>query len=56
MDDQIVGELEQDDDGLLSFRYHPEWLSRENAIPISHMLPLTTEKYQGKKAQVSFFG
>jgi len=56
MDDQIVGELEQDDDGLLSFRYHPEWLSRENAIPISHMLPLTTEKYQGKKVRPFFAG
>lgn len=56
MGDQTVGELEQDDDGRLGFRYHSEWLTRKNAIPISRMLPLTTEKYQGKKVRPFFAG
>ena len=51
-----VGLLEQDDSGLLSFRYTPEWLSREDARQLSRTLPLTEEVFKGKKARPFFAG
>ena len=56
MREQRVGELEQDDNGLLRFRYAPEWLGREDAIPISRMLPLTSDAFEGKRARPFFAG
>ena len=56
MREQRVGELEQDDNGLLRFRYVPEWLSREDAIPISRMLPLTSDTFEGKRVRPFFAG
>jgi len=51
-----VGKLEQDDSGLLHFTYSPEWLALDNATPISRMLPLTPETYEGKRARSFFAG
>ena len=34
-----VGDLEQDDSGLLEFRYRQEWLDRAGASALSRSLP-----------------
>ena len=51
-----VGELEQDESGLLSFTYTPEWLAKDGATPISRMFPLTPESYDGKRTRPFFAG
>ncbi len=51
-----VGELEQDESGLLRFTYAPAWLAKADAIPISKSLPLTSETYEGKRARPFFAG
>lgn len=51
-----VGELEQDDSGLLRFTYVPEWLSKAGAIPLSRTLPLAAEPYEGKRVRPFFAG
>jgi serine/threonine-protein kinase HipA len=54
--EERVGELAQDDSGLLSFTYASEWLVKESAVPISRMLPLTAEPYDTRKARPFFAG
>jgi serine/threonine-protein kinase HipA len=56
LNEESVGKLEQDDSGLLRFTYGPEWLTRDNATPLSRMLPLTPETYEGKRARSFFAG
>lgn len=51
-----VGDLEQDDSGLLRFTYAAEWLAHAGAVPISRALPLASEPYEGKKARPFFAG
>lgn len=51
-----VGELEQDDSGLLRFTYASEWLENDDAMPISRMLPLAVESYEGNLARPFFAG
>jgi serine/threonine-protein kinase HipA len=51
-----VGELEQDESGLLSFTYAIQWLAKEGTTPISRMFPLTSETYDGKRARPFFAG
>lgn len=51
-----VGELEQDESGLLSFTYTLEWLARDGATPISRMFPLTPKSYEGKRTRPFFAG
>ncbi|MBI5528664.1 MAG: type II toxin-antitoxin system HipA family toxin [Deltaproteobacteria bacterium] len=51
-----VGTLDQDDDGLLVFRYGPEWLGRSNAVPLSRSLPLRSEPFSGRHARPFFAG
>ncbi len=53
---QRVGTLEQDDNGLLSFRYEPDWLRQPQALPLSRSLPLQAETFEGKKARPFFAG
>jgi len=54
--EEKVGELEQDDSGLLRFRYAAEWLARDDATSLSRMLPLTSETYEGKRVRPFFAG
>ena len=54
--DNHVGKLEQDDGGLLRFNYASEWIEDEKATPISRMLPLTAEPYEGNRARPFFAG
>jgi serine/threonine-protein kinase HipA len=51
-----VGFLEEDDSGLLDFRYAPEWTSRTEAMPLSRSLPLQSEPFRGKYARPFFAG
>jgi serine/threonine-protein kinase HipA len=51
-----VGELEQDDGGLLRFTYAATWLAKNEAIPISRMLPLTPEPFESKRTRPFFAG
>ncbi len=51
-----VGTLDQDDSGLLGFRYGPEWLNRSDTMPLSRSLPLQIEPFQGKYARSFFAG
>lgn len=54
--EQRVGELEEDDSGLLRFTYAPQWLTTAGAKPLSRMLPLSAETFEGKKARPFFAG
>jgi len=51
-----VGTLDQDDSGLLEFRYDPEWMDRPGAVPLSRSLPLQSEPFRGKHARPFFAG
>src|SRR5512137_2143786 len=51
-----AGTLDEDDSGLLEFRYAPEWTGRPDAIPISRSLPLQSEPFRGKHARPFFAG
>jgi len=51
-----VGTLEQNDSGLLEFRYGAEWLGRLDAVPLSRSLPLQAAAFRGKHARAFFAG
>jgi serine/threonine-protein kinase HipA len=51
-----VGALDEDDSGLLEFRYAPEWTGRSDAMPLSRSLPLQSEPFRGKHARPFFAG
>jgi serine/threonine-protein kinase HipA len=51
-----VGTLDEDDSGLLEFRYAPEWTSRTDAMPLSRSLPMQIEPFRGKHARPFFAG
>ncbi len=51
-----IGDLDEDDSGLLEFRYAPEWTARSDAIPLSRSLPLRAEPFRGKHARPFFAG
>ena len=51
-----VGALDEDDSGLLEFRYAPEWTGRSDAMPLSRSLPLQSEPFRGKHARSFFAG
>jgi serine/threonine-protein kinase HipA len=56
MNGEQVGTLEQDDSGLIEFRYKPEWLQDPSALPLSRSLPLQAEPFRGKQARPFFAG
>ncbi|MHB1607007.1 MAG: HipA N-terminal domain-containing protein [Leptospirales bacterium] len=49
----VVGTLTDTDTGPI-FRYSPEWLSSDQVVPLSGVLPLGTETYSGDVCR-SFF-
>lgn len=56
MADVHVGELIQDVGQRFSFTYSPGCLASDGAIPLSRMLPLTEETYQGNLVRSFFAG
>ncbi len=56
LNSQRVGVLEQDSAGMLSFTYADEWLKHDVAIPVSRMLPLSSETYGNKHSRPFFAG
>ena len=52
----LVGTLEQDDRGQLLFTYISEWLEMGSAIPLSRMLPLQPERFEGTPVRHFFAG
>lgn len=42
-----VGRLEQASSGAISFAYDPDWLTWENAMPVSISLPLSDQTWRG---------
>ncbi len=53
---ETAGALDEDDSGLLEFRYAPEWTHRPDAIPLSRSLPLLSEPFRGNHARPFFAG
>jgi len=51
-----VGALDEDDSGLLEFRYAQEWTGRSDSMPLSRSLPLQSEPFRGKHARPFFAG
>lgn len=51
----LVGHLIQNDDGQMIFCYAESWLSNPVAMPLSHSLPLRTERFTRKECS-GFFG
>ncbi|MDZ4199416.1 MAG: HipA N-terminal domain-containing protein, partial [Kiritimatiellia bacterium] len=51
-----VGALDEDDSGLLEFRYASEWTGRSDAMPLSRSLPLQSEPFRGNHARPFFAG
>jgi serine/threonine-protein kinase HipA len=49
-----VGLLVKDPSGVISFRYDPNWVNRENAIPVSLSLPLREDAFKGAPVQAVF--
>ncbi len=52
----LVGNLKQNQSGLISFKYHEEWLKNKNAIPISISLPLKEAAFRRKDCNGFFSG
>jgi serine/threonine-protein kinase HipA len=55
-DTEKVGVLEQDDSGLLQFRYAREWLDQKDAVPLSRSLPIQGETFRGIPVRSFFAG
>lgn len=53
---QLVGVFEQADDGRHSFKYSEQYLASPNAVPISHIMPLSREKYEQRICHAFFAG
>ncbi len=56
LNSEPVGALDQDDSGLIKFRYDPEWLGRLYVVPLSRSLPLQSEAFTEKQARPFFAG
>lgn len=56
LNSDLVGSLEETDEGLLRFRYLSDWIEREDAVPLSRMLPLRSEPYENKHTRPFFAG
>lgn len=54
--DRLIGELQQDNDGELTFTYLPEWVDDPTAIAISCSLPLQKTAFKRKECRAFFAG
>ncbi|HEI6740405.1 TPA: type II toxin-antitoxin system HipA family toxin [Legionella pneumophila] len=48
MNNELVGELTQDNAGGLSFSYVADWISKPHSRPVSLSLPLVNQKFSGE--------
>ncbi|MEZ5987090.1 MAG: type II toxin-antitoxin system HipA family toxin [Hyphomonas sp.] len=44
---RLVGRLEKAGTGAVSFRYDPDWLGWQGAMPVSISMPMSTQVYRG---------
>lgn len=51
---RVVGHLDKDVSGAISFRYDGTWLDWEHAIPVSLSLPLREDAYRGEPVAAVF--
>lgn len=51
-----VGVLSQDEEGLQTFVYDPEWIASASAVPLSRQLPLRLEPFTGRPVRAFFSG
>jgi len=56
LNSEPVGSLDQDDSGLLEFRYGADWLNKQDSTPLSRSLPLRNDPFRGKQARPFFAG
>ena len=54
LNNRLVGHLLKEAGGAISFRYDPEWLGWDNAIPVSLSLPLREDAYRGAPVAAVF--
>lgn len=52
----LVGKLIQDDHGQMVFDYAASWLEHPGAVPLSHSLPLRTERFSRNECRGFFAG
>jgi serine/threonine-protein kinase HipA len=53
---ELVGHLIQDDGGQTVFDYAPSWLENPHAVPLSHSLPLRSERFKRNACRGFFAG
>jgi len=56
VEDDIVGQLVQDDGGQMLFGYTDTWLTKPGAVPLSQSLPLRQERFKTKECRPFFAG
>ena len=53
--EELAGHLMLRDSGRMAFRYVASWLESPHAVPLSHSLPLRTERFPEREC-APFFG
>lgn len=56
LSDILAGTLSQNANGMLIFKYDNQYLTNENAIPLSYSLPLQVQEFYGAVAHTFFVG
>lgn len=56
LNDDLAGQLTQDEGAQIAFEYTDIWLNRPGATPLSHSLPLRKERFNRKECRGFFAG
>lgn len=54
LNDRLVGRLAKETSGAIEFKYDPDWLAWEHALPVSLSLPLRETRYIGMRVGAVF--
>jgi serine/threonine-protein kinase HipA len=54
LNNRLVGRLSREPNGAVEFRYDPDWLAWEHALPVSLSLPLRESRYTGEPVLAVF--
>ncbi|ARQ00678.1 type II toxin-antitoxin system HipA family toxin [Pseudorhodoplanes sinuspersici] len=54
LNNRLVGHLHKAASGAIDFRYDPDWLEWEHALPVSMSLPLREDAYRGEPVTAVF--